>query len=87
MKRRGYDVYIGKNDQKEIDFIGIRRDEKIYVQVCVNIPSGSDRETENLMDIKDNYRKYVVCRDPIAAGTINGIEITGIDDFLLKKDW
>ncbi len=87
MKRRGYDVYIGKNDQKEIDFIGIRRDEKIYVQVCVNIPSGSDRETENLMDIKDNYRKYVVCRDPIAAGNINGIEITGIDDFLLKKDW
>ena len=41
LKRRGYEVYVGKNAAKEIDFIGIRRDEKIYVQVCVQttIPS------------------------------------------------
>ena len=87
MKRRGYEVFIGKNGTKEIDFIGIRRDEKIYIQVCVELPSESTRETDNLMDIKDHYHKYVVCRDPLAAGNENGIEICHIADFLLKESW
>ena len=39
MRRRGYDVYIGKNSTKEIDFIGVRREERIYVQVCVELPT------------------------------------------------
>ena len=60
MKRRGYEVYIGKNGAKEIDFIGERRDEKIYVQVCVQLPENSDREVGNLMEIPDHYPKYVV---------------------------
>lgn len=87
MKRRGYEVYIGKNYDKEIDFVGIRRDEKIYVQVCVQLPTESSRETENLMAIKDHYRKYVVCRDPLAVGNINGIQIMHIADFLLDDRW
>lgn len=87
MRRRGYDVYIGKNDTKEIDFIGIRRDEKIYVQVCVELPATSSRETDNLMDIKDHYHKYVVCKDPLAIGNDNGIEIVHIADFLLRDSW
>ncbi len=87
MKRRGYDVYIGKNGTKEIDFIGVRRDEKIYVQVCVDLPTESSRETGNLMDIKDHYHKYVVCRDVLAIGNDNGIEITHIADFLLRDNW
>lgn len=87
MKRRGYDVYIGKNNTKEIDFVGVRRDEKIYVQVCVQLPDGSDRETANLMDIKDHYHKYVVCRDPLALGNDNGIEIVHIADFLVRDNW
>ncbi len=87
MKRRGYDVYIGKNHTKEIDFIGVRRDEKIYVQVCVELPTESTRETDNLMEIKDHYHKYVVCRDTLAIGNDNGIEITHIADFLLKENW
>lgn len=81
MKRRGYEVYIGKNNTKEIDFIGVRREEKIYVQVCVQFPEQSTRETGNLMDIKDHYHKYVVCRDPLALGNDNGIEIVHIADF------
>lgn len=42
--RRGYEVYIGKNETKEIDFVAVRRDECIYVQVCRNLPEESDRE-------------------------------------------
>lgn len=87
MKRRCYDVYIGKNDAKEIDFVGIRRDEKIYVQVCVELPTESTRETDNLMDIKDHYHKYVVCMDDLAIGNENGIEIVHIADFLLRDSW
>ena len=60
MKRRGYEVYIGKNASREIDFIGVRRDEKIYIQVCVQLPENSDREIGNLMEIPDHYPKYVV---------------------------
>lgn len=87
MKRRGYDVFIGKNDTKEIDFVGIRRDEKIYVQVCVELPTESTRETDNLMDIKDHYHKYVVCMDDLGVGNENGIEIVHITDFLLRDSW
>ena len=87
MKRRGYEVYIGKNNTKEIDFVAVRRDERIYVQVCVQLPDGSDRETSNLMDIKDHYHKYVVCRDPLALGNDNGIEIVHIADFLMRDKW
>lgn len=87
MKRRSYDVYVGKNGTKEIDFVGKRRDERIYVQVCVDMPTGSNREIDNLMEIKDHYHKYVVCRDPLAIGNENGTEITHIADFLLRENW
>ena len=87
MRRRGYDVYIGKNGTKEIDFVGVRRDEKIYIQVCVELPVESTRETDNLMEIRDHYHKYVVCRDDLAIGNDNGIEIVHIADFLLRENW
>lgn len=87
LKRRGYEVFIGKNEQKEIDFIGIRREEKIYVQVCRNLPESSDREIANLMEIKDHYHKYVVTLDDLAKGNDNGIEIIHITEFLLKEEY
>ncbi len=87
LKRRGYEVYIGKNADKEIDFIGVRREEKIYVQVCRDLPKNSDRELANLMEIKDHYHKYVVTKDNLANGNINGIEIMHIADFLLKAEY
>ena len=87
MKRRGYEVFIGKNKDKEIDFIAQRREEKIYAQVCVKLPDDSDRETANLMEIKDHYHKYVVCYDHLASGNDNGIEIVNITDFLLRENW
>ena len=83
LKRRGYDVFIGKNDVKEIDFVAIRRDERIYVQVCVQIPENSDRELGNLMEIKDHYPKYVVTMNNLDVGIENGIRIVHLADFLL----
>ncbi len=87
LKRRGYEVYIGKNADKEIDFIGVRLDEKIYVQVCRDLPEHSTREVSNLMEIKDHYHKYVVTKDPLAKGNENGIDIIHIADFLLKEEY
>lgn len=87
MKRRGYEVFIGKNGTKEIDFIGERRGEKVYVQVCRELPAESTRETDNLMDIKDHYHKYVVAKDNLALGNDNGIQMIHIADFLLKENW
>ena len=87
LKRRGYDVYIGKNDVKEIDFVAVRRDEKIYVQVCVQIPENSDREVGNLMAIKDHYPKYVVTLNRMDTGNENGIRIVHLADFLLEEKW
>ena len=85
MKRRGYEVYVGKNASKEIDFIGVRGNEKIYIQVCVRLPEDSDRETANLMEIRDHYPKYVVSLQPLDAGIENGIRIVHISDFLLSE--
>lgn len=87
LRRKGYDVYIGKNAAKEIDFVAVRRDERIYVQVCRNLPEESDREVANLLEIKDHYPKYVVTLDELAAGNINGVKIVHLADFLLAEDY
>lgn len=85
--RRGYDVYVGKNNTKEIDFIAIHKDEKIYVQVCVQIPENSNREVGNLMEIRDHYPKYIVTLNEMDVGIENGIRIVHLRDFLLAKQW
>ena len=85
--RKGYDVYIGKNESHEIDFVAVRRDERIYVQVCRNIPDDSDRELRNLLEIQDHYPKYIVTLDEFASGNISGVKIIHMADFLLMKDY
>lgn len=87
LRRKNYKVYIGKNATKEIDFVAVRRDERIYVQVCRNLPEESDREVANLLEIKDHYPKYVVTLDELAAGNINGVKIVHLADFLLAADY
>lgn len=87
LRRRGYEVYIGKSEDKEIDFVAKLRDEKIYIQVCKELPSESDREIENLLEIKDHYPKYVVCMDTLAMGNENGVKLVHIADFLLQEKW
>lgn len=87
LRRKGYEVYIGKNETKEIDFVAVRRDERIYVQICRNLPDDSDREIANLLEIKDHYPKYVVTLDELATGNINGVKIVHLADFLLKEEY
>lgn len=87
LKRRGYEVFVGKNDTKEIDFVAIRREEKIYIQVCVQIPQNSDREVGNLMAIRDHYPKYVVTLNEMDKGIENGIKIVHLSEFLVSDSF
>ena len=87
LRRKGYDVYIGKNAAKEIDFVAVRWDERLYVQVYRNFPEESEREVANLLEIKDHYPKYVVTLDELAGGNINGVKIVHLVDFLLAADY
>lgn len=87
LKRRGYEVYIGKSGTKEIDFVAVQRDNRIYVQVCTRLPEESDREIANLLEIKDHYPKYVVTLDELATGNVNGVKIIHLADFLLRNEY
>ncbi len=87
LQRRGYKAYIGKNATKEVDFVAVRRDERIYIQVCRRLPEEPDRELANLLEIKDHYPKYVVTLDEFAAGNINGVKFVHLADFLLSDEY
>ncbi len=84
--RRGYDVAIGKIDEKEVDFIATNATEKIYFQVTESMdePSTRERELIPLRKIRDNYEKVVIagkCANPV---TQDGIKIVKLVDFLLE---
>ena len=89
LKRRGYNVYIGKTKDKEIDFVATKQNEKIYVQVTQKIKSEKTqkREYEQLLEIRDNYPKYVVMANDFAGGNYEGIKTMNIVDFLLSKEY
>lgn len=89
LKRRGYDVCIGKYKDKEIDFVATKQNEKIYVQVTQEIKSEKTqkREYEQLLEIKDNYPKYMVLTEDFAGGNYQGIKTMHITDFLLSKEY
>lgn len=89
LRRRGYTVHIGKNNAGEIDFIAQRQNEKIYVQVTQEIKSEETqiREYNRLLEIPDNYPKYVLRTDEFASGNYQGIKTMHIADFLLAKEW
>ena len=87
--RRGYKVYIGKTTDGEVDFVASRQGEKLYVQVTQEIHSEKTekRGYERLLEIKDNYPKYVLRTDEFASGNYAGIKTMHIADFLLSKDF
>ena len=68
--RRGYTVHIGKTNDGEVDFVATRQNDKLYVQVTQRIASEKTekREYERLLEIHDNYPKYVLRTDEFAGG-------------------
>jgi len=87
--RRGYTVNIGKTGDGEIDFVAVRQNEKIYVQVTQEISSQKTekREYDRLLEIRDNYPKYVLTTDDFAGGNYEGIKTMHIADFLLSSEY
>ncbi len=86
---RGYEVYIGKLGNYEIDFIASRQGEKIYIQVSQMIreESTEKREYGRLLDIKDNYPKYVLRTDAFTGGNYEGIKTMHVADFLMLEEF
>lgn len=84
--RRGYDVAIGKLDNKEVDFIATKADEKKYIQVteAMTSPETRERELAPLQKISDNYEKLVIAMDPGLTQDQDGIKIVSAIDFLLS---
>lgn len=87
--RRGYTVNVGKTDGGEIDFVAERQNERLYVQVTQEIRSErtAKREYERLLEIRDNYPKYVLTTDAFAGSNYQGIHTMHIADFLLSTEY
>lgn len=86
--RRGYKVTVGRNGEKEIDFIARKNTSKIYIQVTYLLESQNTikREFGAYEGIKDNFPKYVISMDNFDMSR-NGIKHWNIKDFLLADQW
>jgi len=85
--RRGYELYAGALYTKEIDFVALKRDEKLYIQVSQTIeaPATFKRETASLLGIKDNNPKLLLTTLAYPDYSYEGIEVKDISNWLLEK--
>lgn len=89
LKRRGFDVYVGKLGTREIDFAAERQGARLYVQVAREISQTDteQREYGNLLTLRDGYPKYVLRTDAFSEGAHEGVRSMHVADFLLADDW
>jgi predicted AAA+ superfamily ATPase len=80
----GYKINVGQSGNREVDFIAEKNNEKVYIQVALRIPDKktSQREFGNLLEIKNNYPKYVITLDEYAGISYEGIKHIPLRDFL-----
>ena len=83
---KGYQLYVGKLGESEIDFVGKKGDQVIYVQVALTVSGESvfRREFGNLLAIRDNHPKFVITLDDYASGNHEGIIHLNLKDFLIR---
>lgn len=86
LKRKGYKIYIGKNDDTEVDFVVETEDEYIYIQVALSVREEStlQRELKSLESISNHYKKYIITLD-YDTNNYNGIKQISAIDFLLGR--
>jgi predicted AAA+ superfamily ATPase len=84
--RRGYELYAGVLYKKEIDFVAIKRSEKLYIQVASSIddPDTFQREVDPLLKIKDAYPKMILTRTRQEAYQYEGVQIVDVADWLVE---
>ena len=87
--RREYDVYIGKVDDFEVDFVAIDSTGKRYVQVCETLKDNENkiltRELNSLQKINDNYEKIILTMDKIPLSNEEGIVVRNVLEWLIDK--